>query len=84
MDAANQDAANNNDQDAANNNSKRFLKNLENCERVVVLVKSEIKNTEIGVHLTSEYKLYSGMNLRTISSSSFKSRSVLFLLQPPF
>ena len=36
------------------NISKRFLKNLENCERVVVFRKiGEEKNTEIGVHLTS-------------------------------
>ena len=33
---------------------------------------------------TSEYKLYPGMKFITILSSSFKFRSVLFLLQPPF
>ena len=56
-------------------------KNLKNCKRVVVFRKVvEQKKTEIRIHLTSEYKLYSGMNFRTISSSSFKSRSVLFLL----
>ena len=67
------------------NNSKRFLKNPEICERVVVFRKvGEQKKTEIRIHLTSEYKLYSGMNLRSILSPSFKYRSVLFLLQPPF
>ena len=42
-------------------------------------VKWENKNTGIWVHLTSEYKLYPGMNFITILSSSFKSRRVLLL-----
>ena len=40
------------------NKSKRFFKSLENCERIVVLSKVvEQKDSKIGLHFTSEYKL---------------------------
>ena len=64
--------------------AKDFLKILKTVNVLWFFIKSQNKNSEIGVHLTSKYKLYSGMHFRTILSSSFKSRTVRFLLQPPF